>query len=109
MKPSEVLRKAAARLSKPGAWTQGTCARDSEGTAVSESSVSAVCWCLAGALIVEHGLGVKGEDDYLDRAIFGKTEGEADYVKWNDADERSQSDVVEALLSAAQLAESEGN
>ena len=44
------LRRAAERLTKPHAWTQGAAARNARGLPVGFNDPSAVRWCLAGAV-----------------------------------------------------------
>ena len=43
--------KAHELLSKPGAWTQNTLARDHDGNAVTVDSPHACSWCIAGAIM----------------------------------------------------------
>jgi hypothetical protein len=109
MKPSELLRRAAVRISPVGAWCQGSAAVDEDGDEVPTESESACRWCMAGALMAEGSpIGPQPEDDFIDRVLGFVGCGDARYVDWNDEDDREQSEVIDVFLRAADLAESEG-
>lgn len=98
----EILEAAADLLSHPGAWAQGGGAFDSKGEPRVFDSPEACSWCLYGALWVEGSeRGFSPHDEYIilledylcDNGLT---------VRWNDAPERSQEEVVESLRRVAQ-------
>lgn len=92
-----VLERAADRLSKPGAWTQVHLARDVNGVPVKPGDYRATCWCISGALLREAPSRPLMDYPTLDAAI-------GMYPSWNDAPERTQSEVVAKLREAAAAA-----
>jgi hypothetical protein len=51
----DVLKRARERLSRPGAWTKGTYAREADGTeSLGWCPEIEVCWCAFGALRAEN-------------------------------------------------------
>jgi hypothetical protein len=109
MKPSEILRKAAERIATPDTWAQGDVAFNEDGEVVGAKSSDACRWCMAGALIAEGSDPMLApEDTYLDRVLGVGPNVKWGYVEWQDIMGRQHSEVVEALLKAAALAESEG-
>lgn len=105
---SQVLSEAADLLEKPGAWTQGVFARNAKGenTGLSEIRGKAVCWCVLGATAASAGsnLGLSSAADHFLRDFLGVEE----LGSWNDAPDRSQEEVVDALRRAAALAKDQG-
>lgn len=104
-KIADILDRAADRLSKPGAWTQGANARDADGRGVSPNNPAAVCWCLSGVLYsVEPRYSVAREaNDFMNRYVL------VSYAHhWNDAPERTQSEVIQTLRQAADKAREAG-
>jgi hypothetical protein len=112
---SEVLRKAADLIEPEGAWIQEQDAVDVDGMEVMPIAPEACQWCALGA-IGRYGapstLLIDGALAALIRAI-----GYGDDVvvpwpnrlvaDWNDAESRTQDEVVAALRKAADLAEQE--
>lgn len=47
----QLLKNIKALILHPANWTQGRFARDIDGISVSYTALSAICWCLTGALI----------------------------------------------------------
>ena len=101
---SDVLDRAAGTLAADGAWTQGAWARDERGYAVSHDAHGAKCWCLDGALML-----AKGQADTFDEIIaIEALLPDVDAIHWNDADGRTQVEVVAKLREAAALARGQG-
>lgn len=105
MKPSEILRKAADLIEPEGAWTQEAFARTKRGRPIGYGEAPAMCFCALGAMY-RSSLAVplslaEATRDYLDRIVG------SDVTGWNDAPERTQAEVVQALRDAASLAEAE--
>jgi len=100
---ADVLNAAADLLEPEGRWTRGHAARAVGGMGVDFNSPDASCWCAWGALAkVSGGNEVEAFEaltDHLqleqeiDPALFGEI--------WNDAPERTQAEVVQALRDAA--------
>ena len=106
MKPSEILFAAADKIEPKGAWTQGSFARNSRGIMADPLSEDAICWCASGAII-----SANGKDDHV--AFLAKRAFENSVIKshiydWNDDPERTQSQVVSALRSAAKAEQEAG-
>ena len=103
-KASDALAKAADLIEPPGAWTQGTFARDAHGEPTTSSGPRATCWCASGAIrrITPGRLDRRQARDYLDKVVGTIT-------LFNDALGRTQAEVVAALREASNLAEKEGN
>lgn len=100
-----VLRKAAELISEPGAWTQGAFARRGS-YPIGPNTPNAECWCALGALYAAASrLSV---DSYRTIAALSGhlgLQGRGALVNWNDAPERTQQQVVQALHNAADQAE----
>ena len=90
---ARILNAAADLIEPDGAWTQGAAARNADGKVSLEN---ATCWCLYGAIgnFAEESWDVVWED-------FKRLSGIRAPIAWNDAPERTQSEVVEALRAAA--------
>ncbi len=99
MKQSEVLRAAAAVVAK--GWCQEQLAKDKDGKVAPVRSDAACQWCLLGALD-------KSRSDGPDGWTYLNNVTGINPIKWNDAEGRTQGEVVAALVQAAELAESEG-
>jgi hypothetical protein len=107
MTTAQILRDAAALVEK--GWTQGCAAREIDGVFTGFSSGKASCWCVSGAIaraIYDLGGDVGSRSSvypYLWTAIGTKFQ-----AGWNDSPDRTQAEVVAALLRAAELAEAGG-
>lgn len=102
MTPSTILRKAARRLSKEGTWTQGAYALDANGDSIDPGMPNAVCWRVGGAIIREAD---SGSSEWAALEALANYLGVSNLTAWNDAPERTQAEVVQALNAAADLAE----
>ena len=93
-----VLLAAARRVAM--GWTQRAGARNAAGRKVSDQNVHAVRWCLVGAIWRE------GGNIFTTREAISTCEAHLGRgaVAWNDAPERTQSQVVAALRAAARKA-----
>ena len=104
MTPREALLRAA-ELVELG-HTKGASARDASGGVVLANSPCAVCFCALGAMrAATCGLPTEDEQDDAFFAARGVLLGYLDRdttVPWNDAPERTQADVVQALRAAAE-------
>jgi hypothetical protein len=88
---SQVLSEAGDLLEKPGAWGQGDWEADG-------------CFCIDGAL-----MHVKGDyDTYNELEVLREAIGCEGVIWWNDAEGRTQEEVVDALRRAAALAKEQG-
>ena len=102
----ELLRKAAYRVGQPGAWTQHYLGRlqNGTGTYARKLLTGAPSRCMLGALYCEFDLSptasIHSAYDALVRSV-----GTGLLADWNDAPQRTQDDVVAALLRAAEIAE----
>lgn len=97
---SEVLEKAADLLEPEGAWTQKQLAKAADGKTCDPRSLAAVCWCMAGAIQRSTPLDANYEP-YLS-AVGATIRNIIPY--WNDAPDRTQTEVVSALRQAASQA-----
>lgn len=93
----DVLRQARELLAEPGRWTQGSLARDADGHSSPLRGPAAVCWCSIGA--VERITKTPGTAYKYLKAAMG-----CGIAAWNDAPERTQSEVVAAFDAAVALA-----
>ena len=86
---SDVLNRAADRLSRPGTWTQHKAARDFAGRECAPVTGGiAVCWCICGAVDVElQGASVAYED------VLKPLGGDKAAMAFNDATGRTQEEV----------------
>ena len=97
-----ILLAATDLLDRPGAWTQHELARDADGDVTGPSKDNAVSWCTIGAI-----MRVARTDERADaRARLAKTLERAghdsDITCWNDAPERTQTEVVAMLRRVAE-------
>lgn len=121
MSVADVLSRAADLIEPEGAWTQGASARTADGEDLPKGvEPGAVCWCILGAIgkIVGHpanrlfGMAERALDEVIpsDTIILHVGDDEDDELplaaSWNDAPERTQSEVVAKLREAATLAAS---
>lgn len=99
---SEILNAAADLLEQPGAWTQGTLARNETGAKVENESPAACSFCVLGAIYK-----VAPDNRAARRAIdaFEVNIGCLGATVWNDVEGRTQAEVVAALRAAAKQAE----
>lgn len=96
-----VLERAADRIERPGAWTQGAYARDAGGDSVEANSTSATCWCADGALNVETG----DYDILLYASALSALGGSVPLncvVAWNDRPTQTAANVAATMRKAAQ-------
>jgi hypothetical protein len=97
---NDILTKAADLLEQPNAWCQGDIAKDAEGNRVPFATDPKACqWCLIGAIchVAKH-----APDDEI--AKVGAAISDDEYLTiagWNDAPERTQTEVVAVLRKAA--------
>ncbi len=97
---AETLDKARALIEK--GWTQGASARGKSKRQVELNSPSAVCFCASGAInraAPRFGGVYAAASEALKRAI-----GQRFIVAWNDAEGRTQAEVIQAFKEAAALA-----
>lgn len=111
-----VLRRAAERVERPGAWIKGAFAADAGGALVAASDPEAVCWCTAGAIGAEaHAADPVHPGPIYVRAKAAVTarllhdDATIAIGEWNDAPERTLSDVVALLRSVADEQEASGH
>lgn len=86
---------------------RGAYAKDKDGKTVLIGNEKAVCFCMLGAISkVVPGLSREAivRYDQATNAVHSLL-GTVDMTVWNDAPERTQSEVVKALTMAAELAE----
>lgn len=90
------LQRARRLLARPEGWTQGSYARDGHGDAVDSQCSQATSFCASGAIYATQ--------DNLTGSIQARTviyRIIADDIEaWNDADGRSQADIIEAFDQA---------
>lgn len=98
---ADVLERAADLIEPEGRWTQGVLAKSAGGVPVAPEHDCAVCWCASGAIIRISGDRLPKAAWYALKCIIGL--GEI-IPSWNDAPERTQSEVVAKLREAAKLA-----
>lgn len=101
MKTSEILEKAHARISQPGAHAREAYARDTSGRAVHYRSPLAVRWCSVGAVYAEHSRNGNDNDavSALNRAAR-KAGGARSIFELNDLGTREQLDAAFHLAIA---------
>jgi hypothetical protein len=105
MKESEYLDAIADKVEPPGAWTQGTFARNAKGQETQTQSDDAVSWCWYGA---RHALAPPADQfidvgRYMNKALSGR-----DVMEFNDNSNTTQAMVVAATRRAADLARRDG-
>lgn len=95
---AELLHRAADRLEQPNAWCQKAMAMDGNAFAVAPRQTEACQWCSMGAITAEtlDAYGVYRAEKALAKAI-----GTPLIACWNDAETRTQAEVVAAFRSAA--------
>ncbi len=100
---ADTLDKARALIEK--GWTQDAEARNADGLDVADldpscDDVEPVCWCAGGAMFT-----VKGDLSYTTvAAVFNAATGAECVAEWNDAEGRTQAEVIQAFKEAAALA-----
>lgn len=105
---ADLLRRAAYLVAQPGAWCQHSLARTEDGrktfvlTLVGEDTFRSRC--LLGALYCEHKRYPKANIRAAYEAIV-KALGTSCIAEWNDARERTQAQVADALMRASEIAE----
>ena len=101
MKTSEILSKAADLIEPEGRWTTVWCAIDKNGIGHLNGNVKdATCWCAIGA--VEKSAGGYDANAAL---LFVRDVIDGEFIDdWNDAEGRTQAEVVSALRKASELA-----
>ena len=97
-KQREVLKRVRRRL-EGGAWTQRAYARDADGHKAPLGGEWACRWCLTGAVYCEIGPEMGGISLVSKLGGLLRREGQS-VIDWNDAPERTLSDVL-ALLDRA--------
>lgn len=100
---AQVLSDAADLIEPEGAWTQGAYARGKSRREVVNPK-RAVCFCALGAINVAAGEKRTGVDAVHYHSFFHKAAKISDVLDWNDAPERTQSEVVAKLREASKLA-----
>lgn len=90
MKAIDILKGAKEVLKNPASWTQGTCARDADGTNVEVYSDEAVCFCIYGAAVKTAGwkacgVIVEAIKPFLEDMTVGA---------WNDVEGRTHAEVI---------------
>jgi hypothetical protein len=105
---AELLRKTAYRVGQPGGWTQHYLGRLKDGTGTYVRTmlrtVEIESRCMLGALYCEYDRN-PAPDIHLAYQAIVRTIGTGLVADWNDAPERTQEDVVGALLHAAEVME----
>ena len=105
---AELLRKAAYRVGQPGAWTQHYLARLKNGTGtyvrnvLNSSEIGSRC--MLGALYCEYDMDPAPNIHAAYDAVV-KSIGTGLIADWNDSPQRTQDEVVAALVRAAEIAE----
>jgi hypothetical protein len=106
MTPAQILRGAADLLSKPGAWAQYHFALNAAGVPTLSWGTDAVCWCMRGAIKAaargNNEARIEAEYAVAKQLGFFHLEKVAD---WNDAEGRTQAEVVAKLIEAAETQE----
>jgi len=81
-------------LSDPKKWTQGTYATTAKGMNAMANSKNAIKWCTVGALQKCYG------EKWLEVEMKFHKKTKVNTVAWNDAPERTHSEVLAALKAA---------
>lgn len=112
MEVADVLERAADLIEPEGAWTQGSFARTVTGFPVGFDTPAAKCFCTRGAIMRVQNRGVYDSpaETFFSNKVTRSTDGYVALrlVNWNDAPERTQSEVVAKLREAAALARAKG-
>lgn len=88
-------------LDTPEKWTKGNIAKTVEGEPASPHNPEAVCWCLSGLIVKCYS---SPNEDIIPYSKFykirnkiteylGVTRGSAEWIRWNDAPERTFEEV----------------
>lgn len=104
MKISKILQVAQMHIGM--GWTQGANARNGEGLVSFWDSSTAVCWCANGAVHAasDSNVEVVSATGYLHQAA------DVDNIAvYNDANGRTQDDILNAFSRAIELAEAAGD
>jgi len=98
MRTPDVLRAAADLISKPGAWTQRSLARNGDHSVCSPNSSAACSWCAIGAIwATTHQSFLRRDAQAMAEALLPRN-SLADY---NDAEDRTAEEVASFLRKAA--------
>lgn len=117
MKPSKILKKAAAEVRKPGGWQQGDYGahRYPEGAVCAVGAIARVVGTDDPDALVDDGDWERhGDDKYAYRAIKAlnasiKGGGYSfDVINWNDDEERTSDEVAELMLKVAKQLKAAG-
>ena len=101
MSAADILNAAADLLEGEGRWTQDAYARDKSGREVSLESISAWSFDMVGA-VNRACISLRASDSDASAAHSRLAEvGQHNATAWNDLPGRTQSEVVEALRTAA--------
>ena len=107
--PAETtLRRALKKISKPGAWTQGTLARNRHGDYANPASADAECWCASGAIAAverSNAAGAIATDTLLAELAHS---GHRRIWEWNDEPCRTQVEVIDMFAAAVNRAKEMG-
>lgn len=82
-------------ISEPSKWTQHVIAKDSKGERVTAHDQSATCFCLYGALRRCYSSNTRLETEIWSRLV--NIAPNRDPIGWNDAPERTHSEVLELV------------
>lgn len=80
-------------LSKPGAWTKGTFAKNVQGIMRNSLDSDACCWCAMGAISRCYTESPSGTQPFIDKLSLRI----GHIPSWNDHPDRTQEDVVSIL------------
>jgi hypothetical protein len=89
-----LLEAGLARISPPGAWTQGYYARNAAGNPVTSTAPEAVCWCAAGAIVAGPLAWWQAATRLLSEVVGGSL------ADWNDEPGRTQDEVLAVYREA---------
>jgi hypothetical protein len=96
---ADKLREARALIER--GWTQGANARDEMGDRLFVDTDEAVCFCMMGAIIAA----VPPDQLLAAEHLLKRAVNDEGVEYWNDAPERTQSEVLAAFDKAIELAE----
>jgi hypothetical protein len=100
---SDILNRAADLIEPEGAWTQYTLALNKDHVSCDPKQDDAACFCAMGAIVRAANI---EDDEYYEAALTELSAHVGFHVPtWNDAPERTQSEVVSALRAAALAAQ----
>ena len=104
-KPASLILTEAADLLEPeGAWVQRSFAKGPEGQSYPQPEAEC-SWCALGAILKASGGVRAAAGGYHDAVLFlRQVHGFQHTVFWNDAPDRTQAEVVQAIRDAAALA-----